>query len=94
MQLYLLEGGAVLVVKSSFLVKAALSTREIFAKLDELVQLHKRFKREHFSFRGRGRQKGFGLYCIQAFVSRCWVRPYLVENTVSRPICEVKQPQA
>lgn len=22
------------------------------------------------------------------------VRPYLVENTVSRPICEVKQPQA
>jgi hypothetical protein len=25
---------------------------------------------------------------------RPWVRPYLVENTVSRPICEVKQPQA
>ena len=26
--------------------------------------------------------------------SSSWVRPYLVENTVSRPICEVKQPQA
>ena len=23
-----------------------------------------------------------------------WVRPYLVENTTSRPICEVKQLQA
>ena len=23
-----------------------------------------------------------------------WVRPYLVESTTSRPICEVKQPQA
>ena len=23
-----------------------------------------------------------------------WVRPHLVENTTSRPICEVKQPQA
>ena len=24
----------------------------------------------------------------------CWVRPYLVESTTSRPICEVKQLQA
>jgi hypothetical protein len=24
----------------------------------------------------------------------CWVRPYLAESTTSRPICEVKQPQA
>ena len=23
-----------------------------------------------------------------------WVRPYLAESTISRPICEVKQPQA
>ena len=29
-----------------------------------------------------------------ARTSRYRVRPYLVENTVSRPICEVKQPQA
>ena len=30
----------------------------------------------------------------QTRVARYWVRPYLVENTISRPICEVKQLQA
>jgi hypothetical protein len=32
--------------------------------------------------------------CQREVLALFWVRPYLVENTVSRPICEVKQPQA
>lgn len=34
------------------------------------------------------------LLVMRIRVSSNWVRPYLVENTISRPICEVKQPQA
>ena len=44
-----------------------------------------------------------GLFFARPYLHPCssvdpfslsWVRPYLVENTTSRPICEVKQPQA
>ena len=47
-------------------------------------------------------KRSFGIFFLCPFICLCrrligflfWVRPYLVENTISRPICEVKQPQA
>ena len=37
---------------------------------------------------------GVGGVVWRLVVGSVWVRPYLVENTTSRPICEVKQLQA
>ena len=62
--------------------------------------------RVRYAFFGCGLSIGFGkqrenldlvfFFLIQEAKSPRlgWVRPYLVESTVSRPICEVKQPQA
>lgn len=45
-----------------------------------------------FPFR---RPKKRARYCSLLSSSKAtWVRPHLVESTTSRPICEVKQPQA
>ena len=46
------------------------------------------------SFVGSQRQRKKFSAVYLGMTTFCWVRPHLAECTTSRPICEVKQPQA